>query len=156
MRFGTHKTGNYGYAPFFKAWADAVNCGENYAKNWEKWQEKWQEQWQEAKQYHTPAVNIAETEGDFTIELIVPGLQKEDFKIEVKDNQLHVWSESKAQDGEKKYRRQEYGYRNFKRSFTLPNTVDTENISAKYIDGILYVVVPKNANTKASKSVSID
>lgn len=147
MRF---RTDAYeGYAPFFKAWTNAANCGENYGK-------KWQEAWQEKSQYRTPAVNVVENEGDFSIELIVPGLQKEDFKIEVKNNQLHVWSETKPQENTKKYSRQEYSFRNFKRSFTLPNTVDTENISAKYIDGILYVVVPKSAQAKTSKSVSID
>jgi HSP20 family protein len=149
MRFGTHR-GNYGYEPFFKAWANAANA--NCGKDWQKWQEHWQEK----MQYSTPAVNIVENETNFTIEVAAPGLQKEDFKIEVKHNSLTVWTEVKAQENEKKYSRKEFGYGNFKRNFTLPETVDTDNISAKYTDGILYVNIPKLEQAKTSKSVNIE
>jgi len=141
MRFGTHK-GNY--EPFFKAWANAANCG----TDWQKWQEQ--------MQYHAPAANIIENEANFTIEVAAPGLRKEDFKIEVKNNKLTVWTEAKAQEESKKYSRKEFGYGNFKRNFNLPETVDSENISAKYTDGILYLVIPKLEKEKASRSVNID
>lgn len=147
MRFGTHRV-NYDYAPIFKAWENAANCGTDWKK------------WQDLVQQKTPAVNIVENETNFTIEVAAPGLQKEYFKIEVKNNQLTVWSEAKsqenAQENTKKYSRQEFGFGNFKRSFTLPESVDSENISAKYADGILYVAIPKLEKAKTGRSVNID
>lgn len=143
MRFGTHK-GNYGYAPFLKTWANAANLG----TDWQKWQEQ--------MQYSTPAANIAENEVNFTIEIAAPGLQKEDFKIEVKNSKLTVSAESKTQEEGKKYSRKEFAYGSFKRNFTLPETVDSENISAKYADGILYVVIPKLEKEKVGRSINIE
>lgn len=143
MRFGTHRV-HYDYAPIFKAWENAANCG----TDWKKWQDLIQQK--------TPAVNIVENEANFTLEVAAPGLQKEDFKIEVKNDQLTVWTDIKAKEDAKKYSRQEFGFGNFKRSFTLPETVDSENISAKYTDGILYVAIPKLEKAKTGRSVNID
>jgi HSP20 family protein len=142
MRFGTHK-GNYGYAPFFKVWADA--CGTD-----------WQEKLQEVMQFGHPAVNIVDNESDFTLEVAAPGLQKEDFNIEVKNDKLTIWTEVRKQENAKKYARKEFGFGNFKRTFTLSDKVDTDNISARYTDGILYVVLPKIAQPKTGKNINID
>jgi HSP20 family protein len=147
MRFGTHRS-NHNDAPFFKAWANA-SCGND-------WQQQWQKKWQESMQYSVPAVNILSNEANFTIEVAAPGLQKEDFKIEVKNNHLTIWTEVKKQEDSKKYSRQEFGFGNFKRSFTLPEIVDSENITAKYTDGVLYIAIPKLEKVKTSKSVNID
>jgi HSP20 family protein len=97
-----------------------------------------------------PAVNIAETEGDFQIELAVPGLKKEDFKISVDKNILNVSAEKKnenAQEG-KKYSKREYIYTSFVRSFTLPDTIDHSKIDAAYTDGILSLVIAKKEEAK--------
>jgi HSP20 family protein len=145
MRFG-HQRSNYGYAPFFKFWADAVGSD---------WQ-KWQEQWQEKMQCVIPATNIVENELDFTIELAAPGFQKEDFKIEVKEGKLTIWTEIKEQENTKKYSRREFGKHNIKRTFSLSDKVDVESISAKYTEGILYVVIPKSAQNQTSKTVTIE
>jgi len=97
-----------------------------------------------------PAVNIAETENEFHIELAVPGLKKEDFKINLDKNVLSISAEKKTEnvDEGKKYSKREYSYNSFVRSFTLPETVDHAKIEAEYTDGILKLNVAKKEETK--------
>ncbi|MGN6181779.1 MAG: Hsp20/alpha crystallin family protein [Mucilaginibacter sp.] len=97
-----------------------------------------------------PAVNIAETENQFEIELAVPGLKKEDFKINLEKNVLSVSAEKKAENIEegKKYSKREYNYTSFTRSFTLPESVDYSKIDAEYVDGILKLNVAKREEAK--------
>ena len=97
-----------------------------------------------------PAVNIAETENEFHIELAVPGLKKEDFKISLDKNVLSVSAEKKAENVEegKKYSKREYSYNSFVRSFTLPETADHAKIDAEYTDGILKLNVAKKEEAK--------
>lgn len=94
-----------------------------------------------------PAVNIKEEDKAFMLELAVPGRDKEDFKIEVNKNVLTVSSEVKEekeeQDDEGKYTRREFRFSSFSRSFTLPETVDGDNIEARYDHGLLYLSIPK-------------
>ena len=106
-----------------------------------------------------PATNIVETDEAFQIEMAAPGLSKKDFHIDVKDGVLEVSVEKEAEQKEEKksYRRREYSYYRFNRSFTLPSTVNAENIKAKYDDGILRLTVPKKAEAKkqAAKEISV-
>ena len=97
-----------------------------------------------------PAVNIAETDNDFQIELAVPGLKKDDFKINVDKNVLSISAEKKDEQTEenKKYSKREYAYTSFVRSFTLPDTIDHANIEANYTDGILKLHVAKKEEAK--------
>jgi HSP20 family protein len=97
-----------------------------------------------------PAVNIAETENEFQIELAAPGLKKEDFKINLDKNVLSVSTEKKAENVEegKKFSKREYNYTSFTRSFTLPETVDHSKIDAEYADGILKLKVAKREEAK--------
>jgi HSP20 family protein len=98
----------------------------------------------------TPAVNIAETENEFHIELAVPGLKKEDFKINLDKNVLSVSAEKKAENVEegKKYSKREYSYNSFVRSFTLPESADYGKIDAEYTDGVLKLNVAKKEEAK--------
>ena len=98
----------------------------------------------------TPAVNIAETENEFDIELAAPGLKKEDFKISIDKNVLTVSAEKKTENVEegKKYSKREYSYNSFVRSFTLPETADQSKIDAQYIDGVLKLAVAKKEEAK--------
>ena len=94
---------------------------------------------------NTPAVNIKENEKDFEIEFAVPGMKKEDFDIEVENELLTISAEV---DGEKNvtddnYTRREFSYSSFKRSFTLPETIDEDKIKATYQDGVLKLSLPK-------------
>lgn len=97
-----------------------------------------------------PAVNIAETENEFHIEMAAPGLKKDDFKISLDKNVLSVSAEKKAEnvDEGKKYSKKEYSYNSFVRSFTLPETVDHSKIEAEYTDGILKLSIAKKEDAK--------
>jgi len=97
-----------------------------------------------------PAVNIAETENEFHIELAVPGLKKDDFKISLDKNVLSVSAEKKTEnvDESKKYSKREYSYNSFVRSFTLPETADYAKIEAEYTDGVLKLNVDKKEEAK--------
>ena len=98
-----------------------------------------------------PAVNIAETENEFHIELAVPGLKKEDFKISLDKNVLSVSAEKKVEnvDESKKYSKREYSYSSFVRSFTLPESADHGQIEASYVDGVLKIDIAKREEAKA-------
>lgn len=96
---------------------------------------------------NVPSVNIKETEFDYQIELAAPGLKKESFKIELDNEVLSISSEISNEFEEKneneKYSRKEFSFTSFKRSFTLPQTVNRESIEANYENGILYLKLPK-------------
>lgn len=107
---------------------------------------------------NVPAVNIAENENEFHIELAVPGLVKEDFKINLDKNLLRVSVEKKEDNSieKKKYTKREYTYTSFVRSFTLPESVDYGKIDATYVDGILKLSVPKKEEAKLqSREITI-
>lgn len=106
----------------------------------------------------TPAVNIAETENEFHIELAAPGLKKEDFKISLDKNVLSVSAEKKTENVEegKKYSKREYSYASFVRSFTLPEVADQAKIEAEYADGILKLNVAKKEDAKVqTREISV-
>lgn len=92
-----------------------------------------------------PNVNIYEAANEYKIELAAPGLSKEDFKIDLKKDNLSVWAEKKVEnvDAQKDYTRKEFEYNSFARSFILPEGVDVDKISAEYINGILYITMGK-------------
>ncbi|GAB5475225.1 MAG: hypothetical protein Mars2KO_33240 [Maribacter sp.] len=96
---------------------------------------------------NVPAVNIKENEKDFELELAVPGRKKDDFNIEINDNVLTVSSEitTESEATTHNYSRKEFGYTSFKRAFTLPETINEDQIEAAYEDGILKFVLPKKA-----------
>ena len=95
--------------------------------------------------FDVPAVNIKDNEKDFELELVAPGRKKEDFNIEVDHDVLTISSEKKHEEEVKegKYTRKEYNFSSFKRSFTLPETIDTDKIKAESEDGLLKFVLPK-------------
>lgn len=92
-----------------------------------------------------PAVNIKEDDMGYYLELAIPGKKKEDFNVEVDKDVLTISMETKTEDEktEENYTRKEFSYTSFKRSFTLPETVDSEKIKASYKDGILSFNLPK-------------
>jgi HSP20 family protein len=98
-----------------------------------------------------PAVNIAESEGHYHIELAAPGLKKEDFKLDLDRNVLTISAEktTEQEDQEKQYNKREYSYTSFVRSFTLPDSVDDANIDASYTDGVLKIDVAKKEEAKS-------
>jgi len=106
-----------------------------------------------------PAVNIKDSPDHFTVEVAVPGMDKKDFTINLKDNVLTISSEKKSEEEvtEGSYSRREYSYQSFCRSFTLPqNIVDSDNISAKYENGELLITIPKRDEAKPKEPRVID
>lgn len=99
---------------------------------------------------NVPSVNISESADDFKIELAAPGLQKEDFEINVEKNTLTISAKKeKANDvNDEKITRKEFSYRTFSRSFQLPKGVESNAIVANYESGILGVVLPKKEEAK--------
>ncbi|HRI23790.1 MAG TPA: Hsp20/alpha crystallin family protein [Ferruginibacter sp.] len=97
-----------------------------------------------------PAVNIVEHKDEFKISLAVPGMKKEDFKIDVEGDMLTISAETKEEkeEKEKKYTRKEYSYSSFSRSFTLPMGTRSDKIDARYEDGVLKLMIPKTEETK--------
>lgn len=98
-----------------------------------------------------PAVNVKETDDDFVIELAAPGMDKNDFKINFKNNVLTISSEKKNESEEKSqnYTRKEFSYQSFQRSFTVSdNAILGDKISAKYNNGILHITLPKREELK--------
>jgi HSP20 family protein len=100
-----------------------------------------------------PSVNVKEDEKCYELDFAVPGLKKDDFKIEVDRGVLTISAESTSEKEEtdKKYTRKEYNYSSFSRSFTLPDNVNEEQLEAKYEDGVLKVVLTKKEEEKSNK-----
>jgi HSP20 family protein len=97
-----------------------------------------------------PAVNVSESAGHYHIELAAPGLKKQDFKINIEDNVLHISAEKQTEntDNNRKYNKREYSYSSFVRSFNLPDLADETQIEAAYEDGVLKIDVAKKEEAK--------
>jgi HSP20 family protein len=97
-----------------------------------------------------PAVDVYEDEHHITLKIEVPGVDEKDIDIRVENNTLTVHGERKfdKEEKEENYRRVERQYGSFTRSFTLPNTVDADSISADYDKGVLKIRLAKKAEAK--------
>ena len=97
-----------------------------------------------------PAVDVYEDEHKVALKIEVPGIEEKDIDVRVENNTLTVHGERKIEKEEKEenYRRVERQYGSFTRTFTLPQTVDTENVSATYDKGVLKITLPKKAEAK--------
>ena len=97
-----------------------------------------------------PAVDVYEDEHNVTLMIEVPGIDEKDIDVRIENNTLTVHGERKFEKEEKEenYRRVERQYGSFTRSFTLPNTVDHENVGANYDKGVLKIKLAKKAEAK--------
>jgi HSP20 family protein len=97
-----------------------------------------------------PAVDVYEDEHNVSLKIEVPGIDEKDIDIRLENNTLTVHGERKIEKEEKEenYRRVERQYGSFTRNFTLPTTVDSENVSATYDKGVLKITLPKKAEAK--------
>lgn len=105
-----------------------------------------------------PAVNIKESDVDFSLELAVPGMSKDDFKIEVENDRMSVSAEHEAnkKEEDEKYTRQEFSFQSFKRSFQLPKSANADKIKANYAEGLLKITIPKREEAKLKPSRFIE
>lgn len=104
--------------------------------------------WIEKVSSTLPAVNVFETNDEYKVELAAPGLTKEDFNVHVdEENNLVVNVEKKSEnnenDKEGRFLRREFSYTKFQRTLILPDDVDKEKISAKAVNGVLKIDLPK-------------
>ncbi|PYV97175.1 MAG: molecular chaperone [Acidobacteria bacterium] len=97
-----------------------------------------------------PPVDVYEDEHNVTLKIEVPGIDEKDIDVRIENNTLTVHGERKFEKEEKEenYRRVEREYGSFTRSFTLPNSVDPENVQANYEKGVLKIKLAKKAEAK--------
>jgi len=100
-----------------------------------------------------PRTDLVETDDSYRLQLDVPGMSKDELNINVKDNQLTVSGERKSERTEEseEYVRVERSFGQFYRSFSLPRTVNANDIRASYDSGVLTISVPKSEEEKARK-----
>ena len=105
-----------------------------------------------------PPVNIVEKPASYQVELSAPGFEKADFAIKLEGNILNISTEKKEETKEEndKVIRKEFTYKGFKRSFTIDEKIDAENIAAKYENGILKLELPKKEILKTgTKEINV-
>ena len=105
-----------------------------------------------------PRVDIVEADKAFEIHVAVPGMNKEDFKLDLNDSLLTISGERKftKEKKENSFHSIETQYGSFSRSFTLPENVDANNISAKYVNGILEITVPKDEKKTLKTTIKVN
>lgn len=109
-----------------------------------------------------PAINVKESEKDYTVELAAPGMKKEDFDIKINDDgdlmiKMESKQDKKEEDKKAHYLRREFSYSKFEQTLILPDDVEKEKISAKVNDGVLTIDLPKveKAVSKAARQISV-
>jgi HSP20 family protein len=108
---------------------------------------------------NVPAVNIKEESDKFLVTLAIPGIKKEDCRIQVENGMLTVSSNThtEKEDKNEKYSRYEYNYSSFSRTFSLPDNADGDNVKAKYENGELKIELQKKEKTlSSSKEIIIE
>lgn len=93
-----------------------------------------------------PAINVLESDKDYTVELAAPGLCRDDFEVNIdNDGDLTIKMEKKVSEKEQKahYLRREFAYSKYEQTLILPEDVDKEKIGAKMSDGVLNITLPK-------------
>lgn len=108
-----------------------------------------------------PAINVKETDKDYTVEVAAPGMTKDDFNVNVdKDGNLHIHmeahTEKKDEDKKSHYLRREFAYSKFEQTLLLPEDVKKEAIEAKVNDGVLTVTLPKMEKPAAEAARQIE
>ena len=98
-----------------------------------------------------PSVNVKENVDGYEVEVAAPGFDKNEFNIELDNDVLTISSEKHVENETKedeRYTKREFSYQSFSRSFTLPELVEGDKITAKYENGILRINIPKKEEAK--------
>lgn len=121
-----------------------------YEQNWlpEIFNDFFANDWMTRTNATAPAINVIEDDKDYKVEVAAPGMNKEDFKVNVTDDNYLVLTmekknESKDEDKKRKYLRREFSYHKFEQSLALPEDVNKDEIKAAVNDGILTIDIPK-------------
>ncbi len=104
-----------------------------------------------------PKVNIKETDEAFMLEMAVPGFKKSDFVLDVENDELSISADlsTESTEQEEGYTRREFGFDSFKRTFSLPESVEESGIKASYTQGILAIEIPKKEEAKPKPARTI-
>lgn len=102
-----------------------------------------------------PKVNIREDKDSYFVDMAVPGLKKENFQIDLDNQELSIAAEIEGLPENDEHIRREFGYSSFKRSFTLPESVNEDKIKAEYRNGILSIHLPKKEEAKQKPARTI-
>jgi len=110
------------------------------------------------KVMNVPAVNVSETDKEFSLTIAAPGLDKKDIKVDAYDDMLTISAEKEKEEKSERYNRREYNYSSWSRSFTLPENCDAGKINAEYKNGELKIVIPKMEikEPKKVKNISVN
>ncbi len=108
-------------------------------------------------QHNVPSANIMETDTHFSIDVAAPGLDKQDFKINVENAYLTVAVEKEkaSESKDDQYFRKEFNFQSFKRSFKLPEHADESNVKASYNNGVLNVLIGKKTIVKNERTIEV-
>lgn len=108
-----------------------------------------------------PAINVMESDSDYTVELAAPGLKKDDFKVNINDEgnlviKMEQKAENKEEDKSRHYLRREFSYSKYEQTLILPDDVEKELISAKVDNGVLTIDLPKTAAAQKKPARQIE
>ena len=131
-----------------------------YEQNWlpEIFNDFFANDWMTRPNATAPAIHVLEDEKDSKVEVAAPGMNKEDFKVNVTDDNYLVLTvekknESKDEDKKRKYLRREFSYHKFEQSLALPEDVNKDEIKASVNDGVLTIDIPKVKVTEKQPAV---
>ena len=119
-------------------------------------------EWVDKPSSPPPAVNVIETDKEYKVEIAAPGLTRDDFKIDInEDNELTVSMEKKVEKNEESekegkkhtYLRREFSYSSFRQRMILPDNVNVDNIDAKMENGVLTIDIPKKTEEEKRKNM---
>ena len=119
-------------------------------------------EWVDKTSSTAPAVNVIETDKEYKVEIAAPGLPRDDFKIDInEDNELTVSMEKKVEKNEESekecmkhtYLRREFSYSSFRQRMILPDNVNVDNIDAKMENGVLTIDIPKKTEEEKRKNM---
>jgi HSP20 family protein len=122
---------------------------------WDKDLEQFFDSFSKNSQF-TPVCEVINEEKHYLISLDIPGLSKEDLEIELKDNELHISGERRPRAGMENVLKNERRYGKFSRIFTLPKDTDSGRIEARFENGVLDILLPKEARTTTKKIIISD
>ena len=123
--------------------------------DWDKDLEQFFEAFSKNSQF-SPACEVTNEDKHYSISLDIPGLKKEDLEIEVKDNELHISGERKPRMGPENVLRNERRYGKFSRVFNLPKDTDAGRIEARFENGVLDILLPKEEKASSKKIIISD
>ena len=131
-----------------------------YEQNWlpEIFNDFFANDWMTRTNSTAPAINVIEDDKDYKVEVAAPGMNKEDFKVNVTDDNYLVLTmekknESKDEDKKRKYLRREFSYHKFEQRLALPENANKDEIKATVNDGILTIDIPKIKTTEKQPAI---